>query len=777
MATNPFNITTQTDTSNPFNLTSGGSSSSSFSFSGFGGMTPLIPSSQYSTPQITTGRDYVTPVLEAIPKVIDKILPGVPALVNAVESGDFNALSNFYKVNSPFVTNDDVKSGDISQIVKKTTALALSFSPIGEGQQLEKEVLDGIKSSFDSILNFFTKTEDKSAVKQVLTSLGHPLEGLDQTASRLVESKTVSEVKSVLNDVGGLKSEASLPRSPLQTPESVSPETIPQRASQSLGIKSSLPDTVALTEGDVKAQESVSQLVKALKEAKPIRAEQEAAYTKARAEKISNVELARKSGSGESGFYKELSQLKGSLPKVEFESLRGKISQDHIDTLFNLVRDSNRLDSFETIAARNGLVKMFQGAVPTNSEIKLLSQVMPKEVIQTLLEKRPLLTRIGDGVINALNVPRSIMSSFDLSAPFRQGIFMVGRKEFWKSFSTMFKQFGSERAFQAVQDEIFARKTFPLMKEAKLAIMDAGTLLSGREERFMSNWAEQIPGVGRVVRASDRAYTGFLNKLRADVFDDILKKATEAGVNVQGDFMPSLGKFINSATGRGSIGALDRTAEVLNSVMFSPRLMMSRINLLNPQYYASLNPTVRKEALKSLFTFTSLALTTLTLAKMGGASISPDPRNADFGKIKTGNTRIDILGGFQQYIRIAAQLLSGKIISSTTGKTLTLGEGYKPLTRLDIIERFFQGKENPIASFITDWLQGTDLVGNKFKLGPELLTRIVPMITQDAFDVFKDAGFAKGLGVTAAGVFGFGTQTYTGTSENKSSSGANPFNI
>jgi hypothetical protein len=132
-------------------------------------------------------------------------------------------------------------------------------------------------------------------------------------------------------------------------------------------------------------------------------------------------------------------------------------------------------------------------------------------------------------------------------------------------------------------------------------------------------------------------------------------------------------------------------------------------------------------------------------------------------KIKIGDTRLDTLGGLQQYLRLAAQLASGKIISSTSGNVVTLGEGYKPLTRLDILERFFMGKENPIASFVTSWLQGQDVVGNKFEPGPEIVKRFIPMIIQDLNDTLKDQGAAKGTLVSIPSFFGIGTQTYPST--------------
>jgi hypothetical protein len=307
------------------------------------------------------------------------------------------------------------------------------------------------------------------------------------------------------------------------------------------------------------------------------------------------------------------------------------------------------------------------------------------------------------------------------------------------------------------------RPTYALMKESGLPMTDIGSALTGREEAFMSNLAEKIPGVGKIVRGSNRAYTGFLNKLRADTFDDLVRTAEQQGVKVEGKTLSDIGMFVGSATGRGKMPqALERSAVALNSVFFSPRLMASRLNLLNPVYYTKLDPFVRKEALKSLATFSGTLASILTLAKIGGADVGVDPRSADFGKIKVGNTRYDMGGGFLQYLRAATQFFSGKYVSSTTGVEMTLGEGYKPMTRFDILQRQVESKEAPIMSFVTTLLKGQDPVGKKVNLRDEVVQRFIPMVIQDIGDLVKERGL-PGVAMGIPGVFGVGLQTYSPT--------------
>ena len=555
------------------------------------------------------------------------------------------------------------------------------------------------------------------------------------------------------------------PKPPL-TPKTEGAKTLmpelPQPTQPKIGIvpKLSTPQKldVSLT-GTITPEQKI---VNAIKGAKPLSQEQKVLTSKLRGQQFAKMMSARGRTTGEKGYFAELGALKGGAKKVDFEAIRPQLEQGDIDSLFNKVNDAN-IGEWEKINAKASLSKLLakEGAtIPTQNELKLLNDVFGSDFTKAILDKRSTWQKLMSGAGEALNLPRSMMASFDLSAPLRQGVFLVGRPKQWiPAFTSMFKQFGSEKAYKAVQESIQAMPNYKTMRQARLAITDVGSIAGGREELFMSNLAEKVPVIGKGVRASGRAYTGFLNKLRADVFNDLYTKAKTLGQDSP-EMADDIAKFVNSATGRGDLGKLNNAATALNSVFFSPRLMASRVNLLNPAYYAQLNPMVRKEALKSLLTFGAVAGSTLALAKAGGADVGTDPRSADFGKIKVGDTRYDILGGFQQYIVLASRLLTGKMVSSTTGKEISLTEGYKPTTRKDILVNFLQSKENPVLSYVTNWLEGTTQLGQKFRPIPELIDRFVPMLTQDLVELAEDKGFTKAIGMTLPAVFGTGVQTY-----------------
>jgi hypothetical protein len=511
--------------------------------------------------------------------------------------------------------------------------------------------------------------------------------------------------------------------------------------------------------------ESVAQrMVDTLTNMKPLTREQKAVYSAERGVKIQKALENAKGLEGEEAFIAKTVALKGELSKVQFEPARVKIVQEDIKTLYNAIDYHPMLTEFEKITAGNGLKRILNGSLPRESELKLLGQVFPSNVVKAILDKRSMFGKLADIGIELANVPRAVMSSVDVSAPFRQGLFLASShpKSFFKAFAKQFEYFGSEKSFQKLLTDIRNRPTFSMMERDRLAFLDMNATLNSREEQFMSNFAEKIPVFGKLVRASSRAYTGFLNLLRADVYDELVKGAIAVGRNPASDeeLGKGIARFVNTFSGRGQFGSkeMGSIANFLNGVFFSPRLMASRITMLNPAYYIKADPFVRKEALKAMFSTVGVGMTVLGLAKMNGAKVGTDSNSSDFGKIIINNTRLDIWGGLQQYIRMFSQILSGKYVSSTSGKESILGEGYKPLTRYDIFLRQLESKEAPIASFVTQMLKGQDYLGQPTDVKKEIKSRFTPMFISDLVELAKSDPSLLPIGLL--GGIGFGVQTY-----------------
>jgi hypothetical protein len=401
------------------------------------------------------------------------------------------------------------------------------------------------------------------------------------------------------------------------------------------------------------------------------------------------------------------------------------------------------------------------------------------EIEKLRLKNRPMAEKVQDGFVDVLNLPKSLMASADLSAPLRQGAVLSAKHPVLASKAAveMFRQAFSEKASVDWLARLKATPEYAEMNKAGLYLAEPTAKLAAKEEAFISNIAHKIPIWGKVVKGSERAYTGYLNKLRADVFSQFRDALVNDGL--KGDLLnkelESFADFINNASGRGNLGRFEQSTAVLNAGFFSPRYAISRFNLINPYTYVRMSPRARAEALKTVATYIGIGSTVLYLAQAGGAEVNLDPRSTDFGKIKVGTTRFDIWSGFQQWVRLIAQVYSGEKVN-LKGQVKTLGEGYKEDDRLDIIGRFARAKASPAAGFTMDALAGKDIVGNpvtyKFNdLASFLNTQegklIAPLWIQDVSEAARDNGAGTAAIGAAAAFFGVGVQNYNNEIKNK----------
>ncbi len=508
---------------------------------------------------------------------------------------------------------------------------------------------------------------------------------------------------------------------------------------------------------------AINKLVQAIYRAQPIRAGIAEAQTAERARRIAEVAPLFREGGGEEAFNKALGKLKGQLTdKKGFTPVRDSLEVDEIKALFNKVQENEVLDTFEKVSTQGGLRELLEGGIPQPKQLENLEEVFGHDIIKAIQSQDSAAKKVYLNVLEGLGIARSLMTAWDMSAPLRQGIILgiSHPKSAAKSFGEMFRQVFSEKNFIKWLEDVKKMPEYQLMRKSGLYIADPRNLaggLSAREEAFMSRLIGKIPGM----KASQRAYLAYLNKLRVDTFLNLSKTFQEQGVGKLSD-MEALAGFINTATGRGDLGKLGRIATELNATFFSPRLIASRLTLLNPFYYKKLPPPVRKEAIKSMVKFIGAGTTVLTLASLAGAKVETNPISSDFGKMRVGNTRWDIWGGFQQWARVFSQLVSG-YRKTGDGKIQKLSKKEFPFdSRFDVAENFALGKLAPIPALVVEMLNGQQMMGGDLTLKDAALQNTLPLYVQDFREAYDELGLAA---IPATGVpafFGVGVQTYGG---------------
>lgn len=533
---------------------------------------------------------------------------------------------------------------------------------------------------------------------------------------------------------------------------------------------------------------ALDELHDALIDASTVRNEQQQLYKGERSKRFAKVEEV--TTQGKKGMYERLSKLKGELPKAQFEPV--DMNPDSARALYNEINRSS-LSTPEKIRASTGLGKVLgdygNGEVPQRNEIEMMRKVFGDPVADQLMELHSGIPITKQALNEVMNLSKSMMSSLDASAPFRQGLGLIHTREFWQNYAKMYTYLG-RGAYDAAMMAIHEDPMFPGLEKAGLQITEIGSELGKREEQFASRLAEKIPGIP----ASERMYTGFLNKTRFDISKRLMEEAERAGLkpfvkNSAGELVPTklgreITKYVNTATGRGSLGRLEKNAVELNSLLFSPRLISSRLTMLNPAYYIKADPFVRKQALKSLFAMATAGKIVEELGKAAGGTVeTADKTSSDYHKVRIGNTRIDPYGGFQQYIVAANRLLAGAANSTLGNKdgmnlrtaasrTLGVGGRYPSMT---------ENKLSPVAKFVDDMIfarpaedtgsgSAMDVMNIPHRaIDAKIVNLFTPMMLQDLADLMKEDPRLIPLGILSSQ--GMGVQTYQPSSSQQNKTG------
>lgn len=380
------------------------------------------------------------------------------------------------------------------------------------------------------------------------------------------------------------------------------------------------------------------------------------------------------------------------------------------------------------------------------------------------LRNRTIREKVYDTLMDLVGVPKSLLSSVDFSAPMRQGLILSAGnpRAAGRATAEMFRQAFSQGKADYWIDHLKQTEAYRLMKQSGLYIAEPNAKITAKEENFVSNIAERIPVLGPLVRGSNRAYSGYLNKLRADVFMYGANEMMAQGLTPESNpnEYREWAKFINNATGRGELyQSIESAAPLLNNIFFSPRYIASRFNLLNPVKYIRMPKETRKMAMRNMISFVGFYALIAAILGAAGADEEEDPRDTDFGKFTFGNTRYDMLAGFAQPIRLLARLITGQTSKDDVVRDLD-GNRFPFQTRGDVLLDFARTKLSPTAGVVADLMTGEDMVGNPATWDRELVKLTVPLYLQDIKAAYEDGGPTGVIASAVPALFGIGVQTY-----------------
>lgn len=470
---------------------------------------------------------------------------------------------------------------------------------------------------------------------------------------------------------------------------------------------------------------------------------------------------------------------------------RGGIGDPH-EVLETFIKNSG-VRSGDRARARDGLTKLISGERPEDKEIVSLAAIFGDDFGRALMKKKTVFSKVGGVTLEVIGIPRTLLASMDLSYPFRQGMMLGGGHpiEFQKAFATMVKAWANPRHARVADSVMRADKHFRLFQESGGYVAEVGkkafskASVDAREEEFVSTFMTNIP----FIRASERGFATMGNRLRYDVFKTLIESAQKKGTLskklardaktdklIPGDDLrkvKDISRFLNAATGRGSLGPefIQRLNPWLNSLFFSPRFMVSRIQA---PIELAVNSGARGVVVRDIAAYFGTSATIASLLnQIPGVSVEMDPRSSSFGQVKYKNTQWDLWAGEAQLASLIAQLATRKRKDATTGKISPL-HGVEKGTVNQLTNRlgdWLQNKLSPPASAGWDLYKGEDRLGESIGAEEEIFgvtvrgwkkefyQRLAFLFVQDIEEAFELSGTGAGI-ASFSSFFGVAASSY-----------------
>lgn len=396
-----------------------------------------------------------------------------------------------------------------------------------------------------------------------------------------------------------------------------------------------------------------------------------------------------------------------------------------------------------------------------------------------------------------INTPRQLKAMGDLSALLNQGAipFWAHNPEWRKFADSSVRSLTSEAGYKDVMAETKAIKTYELGQRFGLANKFEGDMVPGgvkaTYEAFDRGLAREIPLLGKLAERSDKAYEAGLANLRTNIFDtyaqawDLEKRlsnfADPKGIAKAERTGKALADFVNSISGHGHLGVLEKAAPGLNEIFFAPRFFASRINnIFSPLVYtgsAALGKTDWKLAglaWRDMGMYYGGVALTLKMAEASGAKVEWDPRSVRFGSIQVGDHYIDVTGGMSRTMAAMNEIfLAHQTLTGSGRVTNTINPEFGDKNGWQVAADWFRTKANvPVSEFIDTTMTGNkNVAGEDMGIGGHIPIPIgIKSVMEAAVYDYNQAGGgtsanaiiagARGAGTALPSLLGLGVNTY-----------------
>jgi hypothetical protein len=406
-------------------------------------------------------------------------------------------------------------------------------------------------------------------------------------------------------------------------------------------------------------------------------------------------------------------------------------------------------------------LKLDEEAAAVTARVEREKRKAKARIAEYERENATLGERAKRAVLGSVNLFRSIKSAWDLSAVLRQGVmFTVAHpyKAVTQWIPGMLKATFSAEEAAKIDAMIRNRNTIEsqLPGANKLEITTLDGPLTSREENFRSTLAERFPGV----KASERAFTTYLNLQRASMFDALVDRSMSK------EEVEVIAQFVNIATGRGDFGTWKQVSAGASYILWSPSLLLSRIQLATGYSLwggtAKSRKIVAKQYARTLLGLAAYYAAMSMFMEMDDDDdtyIGTDPRSSEFGKIVSGNTVLDPLGGVSQVMvlgsRVGAQVAAN--VGLTDEEAFVTRDGDTRELNFDDLANFARTKFTPVLGLSIDLVLKEGVYGREL---PGPIEMVAPISVFDVIETMQEEGLVKGSALSVLQLLGQGTNIY-----------------